>query len=283
MGRGPATHPRGQDRGPLQHIPASPRHGAMPRLSPWMAASPVRGAAPRGAASRSIPRDRHGQGQGRKAGSATSPSESGFAAACFLLLPRRLRKSFCLHLSCKNRKNPTVLAGTSPASESIFPASAGNKTINESLQQCRGEARRARHGMQGPEHITALCLGSLPACTATSTGRAGNALLESASRLPAAHPCSDVPQRLLSRSRDPITAPEMGQGQLLPPDAMRVVPSRAGGSREEPLNHSALQWGFFCKTLLSNQHSAKARSGQTLFQLERETKNAKGRFTRQYD
>lgn len=32
-----------------------------------------------------------------------------------------------LHLGCKNRKNPTMLTGTSPASESIFPASAGKK------------------------------------------------------------------------------------------------------------------------------------------------------------
>lgn len=44
-----------------------------------------------------------------------------------------------LHLSCKNRKNPTVLAGTSVASESIFPAPAGKEKYKlKSPQQSTG-------------------------------------------------------------------------------------------------------------------------------------------------
>lgn len=232
-----------------------------------LAASPGRGAAPRGAASRSIPRDQCGHSPGRKAGSATGPSESSSAAACFLLLPRRLRKSFCLHLSCKNRKNPTVLGGTSPASESIFPASAGNKTINESLQQ-----RRGRHA--GPRAHRCPGLGSLPACMATSTGRAGNALPESASQLPAAHPRSNAPRRLLSRSRDPITAPETGQGRSSPNRGESCPPPRRGAGKSHPT--LLLCSGFFLSNIAKQPALVKSTVWTAAVSARKRNKKRKG-------
>lgn len=59
-----------------------------------------------------------------------------------------------LHLGCKNRKNPTVLAGTSVASESIFPASAGKEKYKFKPPAEHREARRVRTGMHSPRRST---------------------------------------------------------------------------------------------------------------------------------
>lgn len=133
VGRGPAPHPRRQHG----HITAStccPRCGAMTHLYPPLAWQPPLCEGPR-------PKGLHPSGGSRQWPAYPQPGqESGVSSQtlqkqfCSSLLPSPPKEAaeillspVLLHLSCKNRKNPTVLTETSPASESIFPASAGKK------------------------------------------------------------------------------------------------------------------------------------------------------------
>lgn len=172
-----------------------------------------------------------------KRGQLPDPQKNSFAAACFLLLPRRLRKSLLspvlLHLSCKNRKNPTVLTGTSPANESIFPALAGKKKNKIKISSRAREAHRVRNGMRGPGRITAFNLGFLPAFVATDAERAGNAISGNASWLPADHPHSNAPRRLRLQHRALLSmaAPASQAGRSGAPAARGISPLLQGGSK----------------------------------------------------
>lgn len=85
----------------------------------------------------------------------SQPLQELLCTTSFLLLPPKeaaeiLLSPALLHLSCKNRKNPTVLAGTSVASESIFPALAGKEKYKLKSPAEPGEALRVRTGMDSP-------------------------------------------------------------------------------------------------------------------------------------
>lgn len=207
-------HPHGQDRRPLQHIPAGPRHVlptargndlSVPHLG--LAATPLRGATSRGAAAQrwlspaaGVPTARAG-----KRGQLPDPQKNGFAAACFLLLPRRLRKSFCLRCSSTSAVRTGKIPPCSQEhhrqmSQFFLLWQEKKKKKLKSPAEPR-EAHRVRNGMRGPGRITAFNLGFLPAFVATDTERAGNATPGNASWLPADHPHSNAPRRLLLQHR----------------------------------------------------------------------------------
>lgn len=294
MGWGEPLKPScGQDRGPRRHIPAWVH---VPATVPtaWGNASAVPSAVP-SAGQPALGEGLHPEAPHPEASRGTSVATARAGKRGQPPAPRKAVSqqpvSFSSQGGCGNLFVSTSAVRTGkipPCSQEHHQQVSQSFLLRQEIKQSMKVSSSAGGGTQGPGHIAALGLGSLPACMATSTGRAGNALPESASQLPAAHPRSNAPRRLLSRSRDPITAPETGQGRSSPKrceswsPAARAVPRRAGerGRATQPFCSAA---GFFCQTLLSNQHSSRARSGQPLFQLERETKNAKGRFTRQYD
>lgn len=101
-----APSPRAAQAG-QESSPAHPNwhmaHGSndLPVPTLGLAAPPhARGHVPRGCIPvAALASGQHAHSRGRKVGSAPRPSKRGLAAACFLLLPRRLRKSFCLWCS----------------------------------------------------------------------------------------------------------------------------------------------------------------------------------------
>lgn len=123
VGKGPVPRPCGQDRSRLRHIMLMAwdndssvplgwqlphARGCVPGLCPPMRLWPAAG----------VPTARAG-----KRGQLPDPQKVCFCSSRLPSPPKEaaeiLLSPVLLHLSCKNRKNPTVLTGTSPASESI--------------------------------------------------------------------------------------------------------------------------------------------------------------------
>lgn len=127
------------------HGTCCPRRGAMPRLSPPQLGSHpcTRAHVPRGCVpAAALASGRRAHSQGRKAGSAPSPSKSNFTAACFLLLPRRLRKSFCLRCSStsavRTGKIPPCSQEHHWQVSQFFPASAEKKKKQKTSSRAQG-------------------------------------------------------------------------------------------------------------------------------------------------